>query len=419
MTKDDLEKFGIDYVAVTKHYQKLSQLAATSPAIICCRAVKHFSYQIGSQTIKRWMHGQEKVMSAHMYNLLEFDMAGAKCLEPSSTKFTDVYKPYKGEDLTGKTIMVFRTGGIGDLLFIQPNLRYLKLKYPTCKIVFGCAYEFFSIIKCWSGCIDELFHFPVLLDTFKQADYHVFFEGVIERVEESKNLNAYSTFSKWMGLNLPESILFPRLCTQKSTNENVKRHLEDLKVKEKDFICCQIRASSPIRTPSTQIWKKIFKPLLEDGHKLIITDKPSVADKIDDFIKLTVEPKFRHRVFNFAPRSRNIGTSVSLASMSKLVLAPDSSMIHIAAGLGVPCFGVYASFPAETRLSTYKNCDWIQPEEDDFDICSYGGRFCCIHGHKPCPFHVEGIVPCFMRVNTKKAYEKIKNLLINGAKDGS
>jgi len=43
-----------------------------------------------------------------------------------SYPFETVYKPYKGEDLTGKKIMVFRTGGIGDIFFINPVFRHLK-----------------------------------------------------------------------------------------------------------------------------------------------------------------------------------------------------------------------------------------------------------------------------------------------------
>ena len=46
---------------------------------------------------------------------------------------TDVsayYKKYNGEDLNDKTLLVWRHGGIGDLMFMMPPLRLLKIKYP-------------------------------------------------------------------------------------------------------------------------------------------------------------------------------------------------------------------------------------------------------------------------------------------------
>lgn len=36
------------------------------------------------------------------------------------------YKKYNGEDLTQKSVLIWRQGGIGDILFIGPLIRELK-----------------------------------------------------------------------------------------------------------------------------------------------------------------------------------------------------------------------------------------------------------------------------------------------------
>jgi len=58
--------------------------------------------------------------------------------------------------------LVFRTGGIGDLLFIQPNLIYLKEKYPTCTINFACGPQYQSMVETWD-CVDNVVDLPFSL----------------------------------------------------------------------------------------------------------------------------------------------------------------------------------------------------------------------------------------------------------------
>ena len=107
-------------------------------------------------------------------------------LKPARMQFKNIYRPYNGQDLTNKTILVTRQGGIGDLLFIQPNLIYLKEKYPSCTIKFACGPQYQSMIEEWD-CIDEILDLPFPVDemfTFN-SDYQLVFEGVIERCKEA------------------------------------------------------------------------------------------------------------------------------------------------------------------------------------------------------------------------------------------
>ena len=64
------------------------------------------------------------------------------------------YRPYQGQDLNNKSILAFRTGGIGDLMFLNPVLRYIKKRYPTCTI------------KAASGCKQPLENLPEISELY-------------------------------------------------------------------------------------------------------------------------------------------------------------------------------------------------------------------------------------------------------------
>jgi len=395
---------------IKKVYDTIDELREYNrPNFVIAKAAKKFRFSTDArQTVCEFEKGTQKIMNAFMFQQLEVGPDKKTCLIPGDKKFVDLYRPYNGEPLDGKTLLVWRTGGIGDLLFIQPNLIYLKEKYPTCRIVFGCSTNYFQLINNWT-CIDEIFLLPTELELFEKCDYHVTFEGVIERCKEAENSNAYRLFSKWMGLNLPDELLIPRQYTKSKNNDLVRKQLEDKGINIGDYVFVQVRTSSPIRSPSAYCWKSIIERLVKDGHTVVIADSPRVHQNIQDFIDGIIEIEYRSKVFNFCNLSTSIDIGISIANYSKLMICPDSAFVHIGAALRKPVLGIYGPFPAKIRMETYLNCDWIEPEPSG--ICEYGGRYCCIHGHKPCPANINGVSPCMEHIDYDKAFEKAKRLM--------
>lgn len=351
------------------------------------------------------------VMSAGVYGQLHCDTRifnrktgkPLDILKPSSMQFKKVYNPYCGQNLDNKTLLVTRQGGIGDLLFIQPNLIYLKEKYPTCTIKFACGPQYQSMIREWD-CVDEILDLPFLVNemfTFN-SDYQLVFEGVIERCKEAEEICAYNLFSKWMGLDLPDELLVPTQKPNEETTIVVKEdYLKELGLQEKDFIVIQMRASSPIRTPSPGVWKKLINLLTDKGHNILLTDLPSHSQDIDNFIK-TLQNK--DKVFNFSKYSKEISHTISVVSLSKLVIATDSALPHIAESLGIKSFSIMGPFPGRVRYSTYKNNDWI-------DAVREGCSPCFIHGIKPCEHSFSGHSDCYKNLDYDLCIEKIERLL--------
>jgi ADP-heptose:LPS heptosyltransferase len=402
-----LKKFGLkkDNVGFV---DDLIELRKNPPNIIVAEAKRTFKFVQNFFKQQEIQKKQKYVMGLGVFQQLQFSGGSKqKLLVPAAVKFKNIYRPYQGQELKdGDSILVFRTGGIGDLLFIQPNLRYLKEKYPNCIIRFACGPQYQPMVKDWD-CIDELLDLPFKLDKLISSTYHILFEGVIERCKQAHLDNAYNLFSRWIGLDLPDKLLVPHQEANPELIQYCKDKLSEWGVEEKGFVLMQLRASSPVRTPRHEFWLKIIDELNDRGYKVLLTDNPRQTEQVESFINMC---KYKDMVFNFCKYSETIAHSIALTKLATSTFATDSAMNHIAASVGTKSFGVYGPFPGNIRMKTYPNSDWTDAERE----CGP----CFLHGHEPCKHSRDGYSPCYDELI--ETDEKLKNLvdqferLING-----
>jgi len=403
LTTNEIKDFGlvIENFVIFETIEELKQFPPTIVISECIQNITFMQNNFKPQSLKK---KERYVTSVAMYKQIAFNhYTNTKILKPANIQFKNLYKPYFGQDLSNKTILVWRTGGLGDLLFIQPNLNYIKEKYPSCKIKFACGPQYKSMVETWK-CIDELLVLPFSMNELIRSDYHILFEGVIERCKEAETENCYKLFTKWIGLNLEDNLLKPKQEPKLKLVEYCKAILkQNFKIDGTPFVLMQLRASSPIRTPSLNVWKKIADYVIDKGYDIIITDSPNQKTYIDNFIKLLNNP---NKAFNFAPCSSDIDHSIALTSMAEIAIATDSSIVHIANSLDVKNIGIYGSFPGKIRLDTYdKNiCKWID--------CKKECAPCFSHGHNPCRFTIRGgFSPCYDNLDMNEFIEKFEELI--------
>jgi len=400
ITDAELRKLGIDKKSFNI-VENLDVLRGQVPNMVLALACKNRNIMQEKFKKQKLVKGQTYLMSLGIYQQLKQERSGVKLFKPAS-KFSSIYRPYNGQDLTNKKLLVIRTGGIGDLLFIQPNLIHLKEKYPSCEISLACGPQYHSMVENWD-CVDNVHLLPVNRGIVARADYHAIFEGVIERCEMAETTNAYRLFTDWLGINLPDEKLIPHQKPKDVEVEYAKKILEDWGVEPGEFYLFQIRASSPIRTPRPTIWKTLIDKLLDDGKKIIITDSPYMDVQIDSFCDAFGDHKNKN-IFNFCHYSKSLDKSIALASMAKMTISPDSSFIHIAQSLGVKSFGVYGAFDGDIRLSTYKDCDYY--------LCKTKEECgpCFLHGQNPCKNSKNGHPICYDNIDYDICYKQIKEL---------
>ena len=387
---------------LSRYVKDLEELRESPPNIVLATAKKELGFIQNYFKQQKLQKKTTYVMGLGVYQQLHTDQKSGtpKLLIPAKSKFKNMYRPYIGQNLDEKSLLVFRTGGIGDLLFIQPNLRHLKEKYPTCKIRFACGPQYQAMVETWD-CIDEVLDLPFEIKYLKMSDYHVLFEGVIERCKLAETVNAYNLFSEWLGLSLPDEMLIPKQTVKEDKLKFCIDKLNEWQVTQKKFILLQVRASSPIRSPRPQFWVNIIDELTDRGHDVVLTDNPRQADFVDDFIKGLKNP---HRAFNFCRYSLSLDFSIALTKLAQVTLSTDSAMSHIAASLDVPCYGIFGPFPGHIRLKTYPKARWV----DAVRHCAP----CYLHGTESCPqAGSDGISPCYDNLDINKTVDDIEEFI--------
>ena len=401
VSPDTLHNLGLSGNQELNIENTLDDLRKTIPNIVIAKSTIYVEFEQNFFQMQRMLKKHRYIMASGVYQQLQYSpqFINKKVLKPSSIKFKNIYRPYQGEDLSNKTLFVSRTGGIGDLLFIKPNLEFLKKQYPTCNIKFACGPQYQDMLKNWD-CIDKVYDLPIEFIPFMNADYHAIFEGVIERCKEAETTNAYELFTRWLNLNLPPELLIPSQEPEEDIVEKCKEILKGWDILGEKFFITQIRASSPIRTPSTTFWTTLFDKLVDKGYHIIVSDSPFQEENIQKFIDSFSRPNYLH---NFTKKSENLKYLIAMISLANLSISTDSALIHISQSVNTPAFGIYGPFPGNIRLSTYKNVDWVDAKRS----CAP----CFIHSLNPCPNSVNGISPCYNNINIDEVVERIERLI--------
>lgn len=309
---------------------------------------------------------------------------------------------YNNQDLTNKKLISIREGGAGDLLFKTPVFRYLKQKYPTCKIGLACSPIYHSLFKN-NPDLNDIYSHIIPFNDFESYDYFSTFEGLIESNKEAEVVNAYDLFIKQFGID-PNEIIdkTPVLHIQDIIKEYWQSVLgEDLNHPKK--IAFQWRASSPARTLPYVLSASLIKNLINNGYKVFLLD--SMARK-NDVVKF-LNSFGLSEVVDTSKYSDNFERMAGIISLVDMFMGPDSSGTHIAAALGRPIIGMYGPFRSELRLKYYKNAIGIDTLPDK---CKNG---CFIHSYEICEFAKElgdSFSPCWKLLDISATIEAVNKL---------
>lgn len=353
--------------------------------------------------------------------LLNARIGGAAEFDP--TPFDIFYRQYKGESLAGKKILIWRFGGLGDLLFLTPALRWIKKHWPTAYVIVACNHVYADIFEGHPH-IDEVRPFPVSRDWLEETDYHLYFEGVIENNQAAARINAIDLFNSWFNFrDIPENERQPELSVSSRALERADRLLKLHKFEPSDFVvACHWKVGAPVRRYPWEWMVETAKDLVNNhGAKVIWLSEPKHAAQVQEWgvEKAGLEGKAINQMIRESDQTWQM--TAALIARSDLVLSADSSPLHIAGSRkGViqtmqpgatevphlppaspwefhettPSLGIYGPFLSFQRLKYYPMAVGIDP-----DVPCAG---CNQHGGAQCPFAgQDGISPCFYKVPPK------------------
>lgn len=340
-----------------------------------CTTIREFNFTINGLEIKKFEKGKSYIMSEVLLKDISA-AAGNNLFGLIRDLDGTIYKKYTGQDLSNKSIAIWRTGGMGDLCFITPYLKKIKELYPTSKIIFGCGIQY-SDVMSKHPYIDVFHNLPIDTDVLSKCDFHLMFEGLIEANPEAEKKNAYDLFGEQFCITLEDHEKVPNLFIDE---ENLK-HFLDFENKcqvhpEKDKtirIGIHLKTSSIIRDVPVNTLNDIISSLIAIDKNIVIY---LLGSREDAVIGNRIPIPVAGRIVPFYAATRGFRDGVAAISQMDLVIGGDSSGMHIAAAFEKPMIGLFGAFLGDLRLRYYKNAISF----NSVIKCSP----CFMHGNSPC-----------------------------------
>jgi ADP-heptose:LPS heptosyltransferase len=291
------------------------------------------------------------------------------------------YHKYQGQPLDGRSLLLVRHGGFGDLLFLTPLLRHLDKRYKHAGLAVACGRRYHTVYLR-NPHVRRIFTYPVKLKDFVSYDYHLFYEGTLETSTDA-GLHAVDLMARHAGV---DDVGDPRLVydVEPALARKAKNILRnELKVKlGEPTVGLHLRASSPIRTYPLDSSLLVAATLGAAGARVFLLGAEGDWEKTVGR-KLSPPAEFKN-VDNLCGRFRTINHTAAFLSRLDLLIGPDSALVHFAGALDVPTVALYGPFPGAVRTKYYPRCVTLEgryatsPAEEECAPCFK-------HGPLPCP----------------------------------
>ncbi len=263
-------------------------------------------------------------------------------------------RPYSGQSLNGKRLVVYRPLGWGDSFITAGVIKALLARWPSAHIDFSVTRK--QRATLWDPCP---FPLPfgmqselIPLQEWDTYDYHLCGEHWCEEDAHPGQGNIYDSIFYHIGL--PDPTPADKVPWVPEVNPAIRA-----KVREEFFsgtwphtLVWQLTAATPIRTYPPEkarellhlLWKRL------PNYRFLMICPPDQWEAFHfDALPGVV------RCFDGMP------ALIEMIRNSRLVLGPDSAAIHIAGALGIPSFSYWSSFHPDDRIKYYPGAShWFQ-----------------------------------------------------------
>jgi ADP-heptose:LPS heptosyltransferase len=278
-------------------------------------------------------------------------------------------RPYRWP-AEAESVLILRTGGLGDLLMLTPVLRALRERLPTAHLGV-CAFPVFLPILRDNPHVDALLPYPLPLDEFDRWAAHVDMEDAIENNPEAERLHATDAMAARFGLDLGDSPEAHRTVLE-VTPEDAKRAAQESgfrKGPRERWVGLHFRSSSKARDYPAEWLAPVGAALAMSGDKVFVVGArgESVA-----FRRVEKDRKGRDMDTVMAPPSGFFDTTgwfshvkhaAAFARQFDAMVCSDSAWSHIAGALGIRALALYGPFPGDLRARYYPSVEIMQGGE--------------------------------------------------------
>lgn len=400
MSKKNLEKIGVTS-SDTEKYNTIAEVLESDEGMAVAQVRQTVSMKNNScsQTLKA---GEVLVMPMGQF----VQGKKKKIYKPYRKSFKEMFRRYKGQNLDGKTLLVWRTGGLGDVIITQSTVRAIKERYPTCKVIYATQPAFHETFYAWpKGLVDEVIPVPFKKEYLEKCDYHLTFIHSIENCLETNSMNYFEIFQKMTGIDYD----YKNYISTLSTLPNVIKSLQQ--VFPPNLIILHIKSSTKLRDMSMNRWTEIIRLLLLQGYRVGIIDRKGTEKEIDYYIK-QIGMNDNPQVLNLAKFSLDLNFAIGMGSMAKGAICIDSGYAHIMGALRKPAVVICGPYQAKNVCSAYTTIEGIDPTEG-WNECN---KYPCYFNNQEnqCPYVLAGMTPgCIDSISAKRIVDKLNEVIKN------
>jgi len=256
-------------------------------------------------------------------------------------------KPYYAGRATGGATAVYRAGAIGDSIIATGIVHYLVQESGGVVDVYTPARN----LTLYAGIGAKLLPLPPTMEAWDSYDAHVPLDDLFSGQVGDTKLgtgpgNAYQRIYEWMGV-WDEKTMAKYCKPQLYVVEPDHKELTDMgkwPIKG-DYFVYHVSSSGPTRTYPPRQGQEAVLALLEEFKNLT-----AVIVGLDNSNNFSVD---HPRVIDLFNATKGIRTLFPLVNGAEFVVAPDSSVNHIAAGLDTPCVSLFGSYHPDDRVKYY------------------------------------------------------------------
>ena len=331
---------------------------------------------IASAAMLAKLKGNEKIAS----KLLK-----VSCIDNFITNFS-VTSPKKPAPSKNRLLFYNGSGGYGDNI----------MSWPITRILAGLGYEVSVVAdpgnqSCWYHFpwIKSVLVLPLQNDTFETFDHYLLFDSLVNTYEHSDVKHPVDVILNKIGVEAekvkPEMKVVQPVFTQGEMNALTQFGKSQLAI-------YQLTASDKTRSLPTNdsvflltklaeefpdyLWVAPFDPSRPEFLEMLTEEVLTLDGKPE--LNERGEKKRKLKYKNIVPKFfQNLRELWAVSSQAKVVVSPDSMMVHVAGSMGVPCVGLWGTFSPESRVKYYKNHVpvYLKDACRMSPCCCYTGKF--------------------------------------------
>lgn len=246
-----------------------------------------------------------------------------------------------------RRILVIRSGGLGDLLFLTPALLALQALHPGATIGVAAFAPNLAALSHPDLADIERVAYPLTAEELPTWDAVIPLELTIERDNEH---DAVEIFARALGVH-PLADPSPRFSVPDEATVDAwerfprhERHTRRLGI--------QLAASAHCRTWPLNYLQELLKLLPVDWQVYLFAEPRRWPIETETPERLVILP-------HMAP-ALSFAESCAVLSTMDMVIAPDSSLCHIAGALGIPTIALYGPFHWSRRTNHFPSVRALQ-----------------------------------------------------------